>query len=106
MYFCNLIIANSHYQRPSSGSREAISLECLRHNGRRSVLHAYSYIQQSGCSVKTMNVKNTKKSPIHENVDANITCDFGDGDISRFRSRLPHGHIVTSIIVRFIHNPY
>ena len=40
--------------------------------------------------VKTMNAKNTKKSPIHENADANITCDFGDGDISRFRSRLPH----------------
>ena len=55
-----------------------------------SSLHAYSYIQQSGRSVKTMNAKNTKKSPIHENADANITCDFGDGDISRFRSRLPH----------------
>ena len=26
---------------------------------------------------------NPKKSPIHENADANITCDFGDGDISR-----------------------
>ena len=26
-------------------SREAISLECLRHTGRRSVLRAYSYIQ-------------------------------------------------------------
>ena len=24
-----------------------------------------------------------KKSPIHENADANITCDIGDGDISR-----------------------
>ena len=24
-----------------------------------------------------------KKSPIHENADANITCDFGDGEISR-----------------------
>ena len=50
-----------------------------------------------------MNAKNTKKSQIHENADANITCDFGDGDISRFRSRLPHtrpdGHIVSSIIV-------
>ena len=43
-----------------------------------------------------------KKSLIHENADANITCDFGDGDISRSRSRLPHGHIVTSIIVRCI----
>ena len=30
-----------------------------------------------------MNSKNTKKSPILENADANITCDFGDGDISR-----------------------
>ena len=30
-----------------------------------------------------MNPKNTKKSPIHENADANITCDFGDSDISR-----------------------
>ena len=29
-----------------------------------------------------MNPKNTKKSPIRENADANITCDFGDGDIS------------------------
>ena len=34
--------------------------------------------------VKTMNTKNTKKSPIHENADANITCDVGD--ISRSRS--------------------
>ena len=38
---------------------------------------------------------------IHENADANITCDFGDGDFNRFRSRLPHGHIVSSIIVRY-----
>ena len=51
-------------------------------------LHAYSHIQQSGRSVKGMNVKNTKKN--HENADANITCDIGDGDISRSRSRLPH----------------
>ena len=29
-----------------------------------------------------------KKLPIHENADANITCDFGDGDISRSRSFL------------------
>ena len=67
-----------------------------------SALHAYSYIQQSGCvhSVKTMNAKNMKKSPIHENADANITCDFGDGDISRYRSRLPYGHIISSICIR------
>ena len=67
-------------------------------------VHAYSYIQQSGRGVKTMNAKNTKKSPIHENADANITCDIGDGDFSRFRSRLPHmaTHIVSSIIVRWL----
>ena len=55
-----------------------------------------------------MDVKNTKKSPIDENADANITCDFGDGDISRSRSGLPHthmisqpaSHIVSLIIVR------
>ena len=35
-----------------------------------------------------MNPKNSKISPIHENADANITCDFGDGDISRSRSFL------------------
>ena len=36
-----------------------------------------------------MNPKNSReKSPIHENADANITCDFGDGDISRSRSFL------------------
>ena len=69
-------------------------------------LHAYSYIQQSGRSVKIMNAKYTKKSPIHGNADANITCDFGDGDISRCRSQLPHGqaasHVVSSIIVRYV----
>ena len=27
--------------------------------------------------------KNTKKLPIHENADANITRDFSDSDISR-----------------------
>ena len=35
-----------------------------------------------------MNPKIRKKSPIHENPDANITCDFGDGDISRSMSFL------------------
>ena len=62
------------------------------------------HIHQSGRSEKTKNAKNTKKSTIHENADANITCEFGD--ISRFRSRLPHtdrqtaSHIVSSIIVK------
>ena len=41
-----------------------------------------------------------KKSLIHENADANISCDFGDGEISRSRSRLSTSHIVSSIIVR------
>ena len=63
-------------------------------------------IQQSGHSIKTTNAKNTKKSPIHDNADANITCDFGGRDISRFRSPLPHtrppGHIGSSIIVRLL----
>ena len=39
-----------------------------------------------------MNPKNTKKSPIHENADANITCDFGD--ISRLGvANQTHVHI-------------
>ena len=56
-----------------------------------------------------MNPKNSKKWPIHENADANITCDFGDGDISRSRSFLSntcdtciHTYIVSSIIVRWL----
>ena len=47
-------------------------------------------IFNSGRSGKSLNAKNTKKSQIHENADVNITCDFGDGDISRHRSRFPH----------------
>ena len=30
-------------------------------------------------NLKHINPKNTKKSPIHENTNAKITCDFGDG---------------------------
>ena len=67
-------------------------------------LSLHAYIQQSGRSLKSMNAKHTKISRIHENADANITCDFGDGDISRYRSRLPHttpdGQAVSSILVR------
>ena len=50
-----------------------------------------------------------KKSPIHENADANITRDFGDGG-SNFRSRLPHtrtptdDHTVSSSMVRLRRN--
>ena len=39
---------------------------------------------ESGRNLKNINPKNTsKKSPIHENADASITCDFCDVDISR-----------------------
>ena len=58
-------------------------------------LHAYSYIHKIGRKLKTMNAKNTKKSLILENADANMTCEFGDGDISRSRSRWPHTHTHT-----------
>ena len=67
-----------------------------------------------------MNPKNSKKSPIHDNAGANITSDFGDGDISRSRSFLsntcdtfvhtyaPHRatsrHIASSIIGRYNHD--
>ena len=47
-----------------------------------------------------MNAKNTTKSPIHENADANITCDFGDGDINRFRNRL-HGQTTTYTLTSY-----
>ena len=71
----------------------------------RCISSLQSYIQQSGRSVKSMNAKNTKKITVLENADANITCNFGDGDISRSRSRLPQTHAAThmasSIIVRW-----
>ena len=52
------------------------------------------YIHLIGRSAKSMNPKNTKKSPIHENADTNITCDFGDGDISRLGvANQPHVYI-------------
>ncbi len=59
-----------------------------------------------------MNPKNSKQSPIHENADVNITCDFGDGDISRSRSFLSttglnhatHKH-ATNIPPTSINNP-
>ena len=60
-----------------------------------------------------MTDKNTKKSPIHENADENITCEFGD--ISRSRSRFTHtsthgqahtrtgaSQLASSIIVRWL----
>ena len=52
-----------------------------------------------------INPKNTKKAAIHENGDANITCNFRDGDISRLAvAYLTHAihtrYIATSIIAR------
>ena len=45
-----------------------------------------------------MNPKNMKKSPNHENADANITCNFRDGDISR----LGVGYLTHAIHTRYI----
>ena len=60
--------------------------------------HAYSYIQQSGRSVKIMNAK---KSTIHENVDAILmtvtSAVLGVGCHTRGHTA---SHIVSSIIVR------
>ena len=50
--------AGSHWQRHSSGSCLAISLEC---SGILADGAYCMHIQQSGRSVKTMNDKNTKK---------------------------------------------
>ena len=43
-----------------------------------------------------MKAKNTKKSLIHENADANITYDFGDGNISHCRTGVDLGGIPLS----------
>ena len=58
---------------------------------------------KSGRCVKSMSVKNTKKSPIHENADANITCDFGDvtSTVLGVGCHI-HTYIVSSIILRCI----
>ena len=97
--------AGSHQQWPSS---VAISLECLRHTGRRTERIACIFIY----STKWLQHKNyecqkyEKKSLIHENADANITCDFGAGDIRHYMSRFSQGqmasHIVSSVIVRLL----
>ena len=42
-----------------------------------------------------MNTKNTKKSPIHENTNANTTCDFGDD-----RCRITAARLKKDIYVR------
>ena len=104
-----VVITNGLRAAPS---REAISLECLHHTGRRQLhcMHIHPDIHifnKVAATYKLWMPKIRKKSPIHENADANITCDFGDGDISRSRSRFTHVHgqadsrIASSIMVRF-----
>ena len=60
---------------------------------RRCLVHVYPACKKWPLRTKYESQKYEKKSPIHENVDAKITCDFGDGDINRSRSRLPHTYI-------------
>ena len=58
-----------------------------------------------GSKLKTMKAKNTKKSSIHENADANITCDFGDGDISRLGvANQTHVHVHRSLARLYLDN--
>ena len=52
-----------------------------------------------------MNPKNTNKSPIHENADANITCDFGDGNISRLGGAYLTHVIHRSLVPRLLIEP-
>ena len=54
---------------------------------------------KTGHQLKTMNAKNTKTLPIHENADANITCDFGVGDISRSVDQVRHNSSRYEMIV-------
>ena len=49
---------------------------------------------QTRRNLKNMNPKNTNKSPIHE-MDANITCDFGDD-----RCRIAAARLEKDIFVR------
>ena len=55
-------------------SKMDISWLCSKHS---------IYIIKLAVTKENMNPKNTKKSPNHENADANITCNFRDDDISR-----------------------
>ena len=57
---------------------------------------------QTRRNLKNINPKNTKKSPIHENTNATITCNFGDdrcrigraqGDFSQILKTEFWGHV-------------
>ena len=50
---------------------------------------------QTRRNFKTINPKNTNKSPIHENTNAKITCDFGDD-----RCRIASARIEKDIFVK------
>ena len=57
-----------------------------------------------------MNPKNTNKSPIHENMNAKITCDFGDERFRIAAARLENDifvrtHLHTARIVVRITSP-
>ena len=50
---------------------------------------------QARRNLTNMNPKNTTKSPIHENTNAKITCDFGDD-----RCRIASARIEKDIFVK------
>ena len=50
---------------------------------------------QTRSNLNNINPKNTKKSPIHENSNAKITCDFGDE-----RCRIAAARLEKDIFVR------
>ena len=76
------------------------SLESLHHSDRpHNNRRLHQFIACLFIHLKTMNAKNPKKSPIHENADVNTTCDFGDGDVTSAVLGVgchTHGHIVSS----------
>ena len=51
---------------------------------------------QTRRNFKNINPKNTKKSPIHENTNAKITCDFGDERVRIAAARLEKDIFVDS----------
>ena len=61
-------------------------------------------VKKVAVALKVRIPKIRKKSLIHENADANITCKFGDSDISRLgvANHQTHVYLITSIILRWI----
>ena len=63
--------------------------------------------RQTRRNLTNINPKNTKKSPIHENANAKITCDFGDDRCRIASARLEKDifvktHLHTARIVVYI----